>query len=172
VSAPQPAGAFRGGFGGFHAGGFEGGGAWHAGGGDGGAGAWHAGGVHGEWGGTWHADGWHASGVYGAGFHGPAAVNHYYGGGCWNCGASAIAAGAAAVAAGAAIGAAATAPYAVGSVVVSVPPGCAYQNTNGINYYVCGGTWFQPFYGNNGLYYYWLNIGRTWILILDIVVNI
>jgi hypothetical protein len=73
-----------------------------------------------------------------------APVNHYYGGGWWNCGAAAIAAGAAAVTAGAAIGAAAMAPYAVGSVVVSVPPGCAYQNTNGINYYVCAGTGFSP----------------------------
>jgi hypothetical protein len=43
--------------------------------------------------------GWHAGGVYAGGFHGPAVVNHYYGGGCWNCGAAAIA--------GAAIGAAA-----------------------------------------------------------------
>jgi len=22
-----------------------------------------------------------------------------------------------------------------------------------VNYFVCGGTWFQPFYGNNGVYY-------------------
>jgi hypothetical protein len=150
VSAPQPAGAFRGGgFGGFHAGGFGGGGAWHAGGfhagGVGGAGAWHAGGVHGDWGGTWHADGWHAGGYYAGGFHGPVAVNHYWGGGCYWCGA------AAGVAAGAAIGAAGA--YALGSLVTTVPAGCDYQNVGGVNYYVCNGTWFQPFYGNNGLYY-------------------
>jgi hypothetical protein len=66
AGVPQPAGAFRGGgFGGFH-----GGGAWHASAG-GGVDAWHSGGVHGEWGGTWHADGWHAGGVYAGGFHGP-----------------------------------------------------------------------------------------------------
>jgi hypothetical protein len=62
-------GGFHGGaFGGFHAGGF-GGDAWH---GD----AWHPGG----WGGTWHTDGWHAGGYYAGGYHGPAVVNHYYGG--------------------------------------------------------------------------------------------
>lgn len=150
--APQTARAFRGGFGGFHAGGlhaggfggFRGGGAWHAG-GFGGATAWHAGGVHGEWGGTWHTDGWHAGGYYGAGFHGPVAVNHYWAGGCYWCGAGA-AAGAAAVGA-------AAAAYAVGSLVATIPPGCGYRTVNGVNYYVCGSTWFQPFYGNNGVYY-------------------
>ena len=80
-----------------------------------------------------------AGGAYGGGFHGPVVVNHYYGGGCWNCGAAAI--GAAAVG------------YAVGSLVTTVPPGCAYQAVAGTNYYVCNGTWFQPYYGNNGLYY-------------------
>jgi hypothetical protein len=89
-------------------------------------------------------DGWHGGGAYGGGFHGPVVVNHYYGGGCWNCGAAAIA--------GAAIGAAAVG-YAVGSLVTTVPPGCAYQAVAGTNYYVCNGTWFQPYYGNNGLYY-------------------
>jgi hypothetical protein len=106
--------------------------------------AWHAGGAHGDWGGTWHADGWHAGGVYAGGFHGPAVVNHYYGGGCWNCGAAAIA--------GAAIGAAAVG-LAVGSLVATVPAGCPYQVVGGTNYYVCNGTWYQPYYGNNGLYY-------------------
>jgi hypothetical protein len=139
VSAPQPAGAFRGGgFGGFHAGG-----AWHAG-GVGEAGAWHAGGVHGEWGGTWHGDGWHAGGNYYGGFHGPAVVNHYWGGGCYWCGGAAAAAGVAAAAAGA---------YALGSLVATVPAGCPYQVVNGVSYYVCDGTWFQPYYGGNGLYY-------------------
>jgi hypothetical protein len=146
AGVPQPADAFRGG--GFAAGGFHGGGAWGAGGAGGfhagGVDAWHAGGVGGAWGGTWHVDGWHGGGAYGGGFHGPVVVNHYYGGGCWNCGAAAIA--------GAAIGAAAVG-YAVGSLVTTVPPGCAYQAVAGTNYYVCNGTWFQPYYGNNGLYY-------------------
>ncbi|HET6378674.1 MAG TPA: hypothetical protein VFG05_10280 [Methylocella sp.] len=147
LAAPEEALAFRGGF---AAGGFRGLGGWHAG-GD----AWHAGGVdawHGAtWGGgTWHADGWHAGGYYAGGFHGPVVVNHYWGGGCWNCGA-AVAATAAGVAAGAAIGAAAA--YTVGSIVATVPAGCVYRMAAGVNYYVCNGTWFQPFYGNNGLYY-------------------
>jgi len=89
-------------------------------------------------------DGWHAGGVYAGGFHGPAVVNHYYGGGCWNCGGAAIA--------GAAIGAAAVG-LAVGSLVATVPAGCPYQVVGGTNYYVCNGTWYQPYYGNNGLYY-------------------
>jgi len=67
-------------------------------------------------------DGWHAGGVYAGGFHGPAVVNHYYGGGCWNCGGAAIA--------GAAIGAAAVG-LAVGSLVATVPAGCPYQVVGG-----------------------------------------
>jgi hypothetical protein len=43
--------------------------------------------------------------------------------------------------------------YAVGSLVAAVPSGCPYQVVAGTNYYVCNGTWFQPYYGNNGLYY-------------------
>ncbi|QBR70779.1 hypothetical protein CU048_05230 [Beijerinckiaceae bacterium] len=163
LSGTLPADAFRGGGfggggfggGGFHAGGFGGGGfgaagfggggAWHAGGVGPADNAWHAGGVHENWGGTWHGDGWHAGGYYGGGFHGPVVVNHYYNGGCWNCGGAAAAA---AYAAGAA-----AAAYAIGSMVVSVPVGCPYNFVDGINYYVCDGTWFQPLYGNNGLYY-------------------
>ncbi len=61
------------------------------------------------------------------------------------------AAGPAAVAAGVAAGAAAA--YAIGTTVATVPAGCAYQPVAGTNYYVCGGTWYQPFYGNNGVYY-------------------
>jgi hypothetical protein len=130
-------GGFAGG--GFHAGGF-GGGAWHAGG-------WHAGGV----GGTWHADGWHAGGWHAGGFHGPAVVNHYYGAGCWRCRWGGVAAaGAVGLAAGAAI---AYNSYPIGSVVVNPPSGCGYQPSGSINYYVCGATWYRPYYGNNGLYY-------------------
>lgn len=115
------------------------------------AGGWHAGGI-GPAGGAWHAGGWHAGGwagggYWGGGFHGPVVVNHYWGGGCWACGGAAVAAG---VAAGAA--AAATA-YAIGSTVATIPAGCSYQYVNGVSYSVCGGTWFQPFYGNNGVYY-------------------
>ncbi len=159
--APQRADAFRGGFGpagGFHAGGITPaggawhagsyGGAWHAGGVTAGGTGYHAGGVAGEgwhgasdWGGTWHGDGWHAGGYYAGGFHGPAVVNSYYGGGGWGCGAAAVGAAAAATA------------VAIGSLVATVPAGCPYQYVNSVNYYVCGGTWYQPYYGANGLYY-------------------
>lgn len=133
VAAVAPAQAF------FRAGG------WHAG-GLGGVGGWHAGGI-GPAGNAWHAGGWHAGGYWGGGWHGPVVVNHYYGGGCWACGGAAVAAG---VAAGAA--AVATA-YAIGTTVATIPAGCMTQYIGGVNYYVCGGTWFQPFYGNNGVYY-------------------
>jgi ABC-type sugar transport system substrate-binding protein len=71
-------------------------------------------------------------------------VNHYYGGGCWACGGAALAAGAVAGAAAA---------YAIGSTVATIPPACGNRYVGGVNYFVCGGTWFQPFYGNNGVYY-------------------
>ncbi len=38
-------------------------------------------------------------------------------------------------------------PPLIGSLVASVPAGCPYQYVNGANYYVCGGTWHQPYYG-------------------------
>jgi hypothetical protein len=153
---PGPASAFfrGGGFGGFHGGGFGGGGfrggfgggAWHG-------SAWHAGG----WGGTWHGDGWHAGGYYAGGFHGPVVVNHYYGGGCYACGAwgGAAAAGAVGLAAGAAISRAADPGYYYPGMLVVSPPatGCEYRYVAGVNYDICGATWFRPYYGNNGLYY-------------------
>lgn len=117
-------------------------GGWHAG-GIGGVGGWHAGGF-GPAGGGWAAGGWHGGGVWGGGFHGPVVVNHYYGGGCWACGGAAVAAG---VAAGAA------AAYAIGSTVATIPAACVNRSVGSVNYFVCGGTWFQPFYGNNGVYY-------------------
>jgi hypothetical protein len=132
--------------GGWHAGGIGGVGGWHAGGIGPAGGVWHAGGWDaGGWhGGGWDAGGWHGGGYWGGGFHGPVVVNHYYGGGCWACGGAAVAAG---VAAGAA------AAYAIGSTVATIPAACANQYVGGVNYFVCGGTWFQPFYGNNGVYY-------------------
>ena len=171
--AVNPAHAWRGGgFGGFHGGGFGGGG-FHGGGFDGGvhgvegfhgpaggegavargpeggvgavyhgpAGGWHAGGV-GGYGGTWHADGYHGGGVWGGGYgyHGPAVVNSYYGAGCVACG-------------GAAVLGAAAATYAIGASLATLPAGCNYQIVAGSAYYVCGNTWLNPRYGNNGLYY-------------------
>ncbi len=108
-------------------------------------------------------------------YHPPATVN-YYGAGCANCGgwstAGAAAAGAAvgaaagaavanannqransnAYSAGYAAGSANTA-YAMGAIYATVPAGCASPTVNGMTYYLCGDTWFQPSHGANGVYY-------------------
>jgi hypothetical protein len=120
------------GFGGFRAGGFERFGAvgWH------GVGAvgWHGAGVV----------GWHGVGCYGCGvWH--RAVPY-----AWPAGA--VAAGLGGLAAGAAIGAAAAA-YPVGTDISVLPTGCALAPVAAVNYYRCGPTWFQPYYGGGGLYY-------------------
>ena len=52
---------------------------------------------------------------------------------CWGAGA-AVVAGAAAVATAAAIG----------STVYALPAGCGTTYINGISYYDCGGTWYEP----------------------------
>ncbi len=41
------------------------------------------------------------------------------------------------------------APPAVGTVVTTLPSGCT---TSG-NRYQCGGLWYQPYFGGNGVYY-------------------
>jgi hypothetical protein len=116
--------------------------------------AWHAGGV-GGWGGTWHADGYHAGGWGGGyGYHGPVTVNSYYGGGCYGCGAAAGAVAGAAVGAAAVTGAAIAARnYAIGATLATLPDGCIARVVGGGSYYVCGGAWLQPVYGNDGVYY-------------------
>jgi hypothetical protein len=101
--------------------------------------------------------------VYGGAYHPPAVVNQYYGTGCYNCGGwgggAAVAAGVAGVAVGAAVGAAAAnaavanSAYAPGDVYAALPYGCGYAPYAGMAYYNCGGTWFVPGYGANGLYY-------------------
>jgi hypothetical protein len=61
------------------------------------------------------------------------------------------------VAVGAAVGAAAAnanaAAYAPGDVYAALPVGCVYSSNYGRAYYNCGGTWFNPAYGANGVYY-------------------
>ena len=39
--------------------------------------------------------------------------------------------------------------YPVGEIVATIPAGCAVPVVNGITYYLCGNTWFQPSYGAN-----------------------
>lgn len=145
--AAAPAQAWRGGgFGGFHDGG---GFVAHGPNGGWAAGGFHDGGV-GGWGGTWHGDGYHPGAWGGYGYHGPVTVNSYYGGGCWGCGA---AAGAAVGAAAAVAGAVAARNYAIGATLATLPGGCIARIVGGASYYVCDGSWLQPIYGNNGIYY-------------------
>jgi hypothetical protein len=91
-------------------------------------------------------------------YHPPVAVPYYSGNGCYGCAAAAgaVVGATAGVVAGAAIaGAAAPPPVYAPSyapvVYATLPPGCAYQP--GPQEYFCGGTWFAPGYGANGVYY-------------------
>jgi hypothetical protein len=111
------------------------------------------------------AYGYHPPGYgYGYAYHPPVAVPYYSASGCYGC---AVAAGAVvgatvgAVAASASANTAAAyssgyaagsaAGYALGVNYAVLPTGCAYQA--GFNEYNCGGSWFRPAYGANGLYY-------------------
>jgi hypothetical protein len=111
-----------------------------------------------------YAYGTHYNGTtpYGGAYHPPTVANQYYGTGCYNCGGwsgGAVAAGVVAgVAVGAATGAAAAnanaaAAYVPGTVYAALPAGCGYSTYYGNAYYNCGGTWFSPAFGANGLYY-------------------
>jgi hypothetical protein len=112
--------------------------------------------------------------TYAGAYHPPAVVNQYYGTGCYNCGgwggaAAGVAVGAAVVgvanananaaaananaAAANANAAAVRAGYVVGDVYAALPAGCAYNPIGGSAYYSCGGSWFSPYYGANGMYY-------------------
>ena len=101
--------------------------------------------------------------------------------GGWGCGGvstgTAVAAGVAGLAAGAMIGSAVArantptyvvapppvvygappvyvAPGApIGSIYYSLPYGAQSANINGVQYYVLGGTYYRPYFGNNGVYY-------------------
>lgn len=102
---------------------------------------------------------------YGA-YHPPAVVNRSYGTGCYSCGGWGAAA--AGLAVGTAIGAAAATTanlngaaaataayrgYIVGDTYAALPVGCNYTPMAGTVYYSCGGPWFTPYYGANGMYY-------------------
>ena len=115
---------------------------------------------------------------YDYGYHPPTTVN-YYGTGCYNCGgwdaAGAAVAGAvvgatvataaesansttettsaynAGVAAGSAQATEGT--YTMGAMYPKLPAGCIEPKVQGVAYYLCGNTWFQPTFGANGVYY-------------------
>jgi hypothetical protein len=110
-------------------------------------------------------------------YHPPATVN-YYGSYCNNCGgwdeagaavAGAIVGATVATAAESSKSAAATTnaydsgvaagsaqaadTYAMGALYPKLPAGCIKPTVQGVAYYLCGNTWFQPNYGANGVYY-------------------
>jgi hypothetical protein len=141
-------------------------------------GAYGEGAVHtNPYGATTYASGYdHYYGGSTAAYHPPVAVNSYAAG-CYNCGgwatAGAAAAGAAAgMAVGAAVGAsaaaaqtqaaasnayaagyAAGATYAMGAIYSTLPAGCTTAQVQNESYYLCGNTWFSPFYGASGVSY-------------------
>jgi hypothetical protein len=41
----------------------------------------------------------------------------------------------------------------MGAIYATLPAGCAQPVVQGVTYYLCGNTWFQPSYGANGVYY-------------------
>jgi hypothetical protein len=148
----------------------------------GGDGSWSAHGAYGGSAsggdGSWHGTTAYGTTAYGgydhyyggsySYYHPPTTVN-YYGSSCGDCGGWSTA-GAAAVglAAGTVIGAAATSAatsnaysagyaagsaYAMGAIYATLPVGCNYSPFGGMTYYNCGGAWFSPSYGANGVYY-------------------
>jgi hypothetical protein len=62
------------------------------------------------------------------------------------------------IATGVAVGATAAVTAAViGSVVNTLPPSCTTAITNGITYYQCGSTWYQPQYAGSNVTYVVVN---------------
>jgi hypothetical protein len=41
----------------------------------------------------------------------------------------------------------------MGAIYPTLPAGCVYSPVGGASYYTCGGAWFSPAYGANGVYY-------------------
>ena len=96
--------------------------------------------------------------------------NSYHGGGCWNCGGyyhddgwnwGSFAAGAAVGVATTAVVAAATRPSttvvvatpAIGTVVPTLPTGCAAVNTGTTVVYNCSNVYYRPYYQGTSLVY-------------------
>lgn len=99
-------------------------------------------------------------GAYAYGYHPPTTVG-YYGAGCYNCGGNPVGV-AVTGAAGGAIGRNAVvsnellapAPsYAIGVNMAALPEDCLTTVVHGGTYYLCGNSWFSPFYGASAVYY-------------------
>jgi hypothetical protein len=87
-------------------------------------------------------------------YHPPVAVPYYSASGCYGCAAAAGAVVGATVGAAAASAAARPPVYAPPAAPVAyaaLPAGCVYRPLP--QEYECGGTWFAPAYGANGVYY-------------------
>lgn len=41
----------------------------------------------------------------------------------------------------------------VTSTLYSLPPECTGFDVAGVHYYACGGSYYRPYFGNNGVYY-------------------
>jgi hypothetical protein len=41
----------------------------------------------------------------------------------------------------------------MGGIYAPLPAGCISPKVQGMTYYLCGNTWFQPSYGANGVSY-------------------
>ena len=94
-----------------------------------------------------------AYGAYSA-YHPPVAVPYYSASGCAGCAATAgavVGATAGMAVGAAAASAAARLPAYVPTAVAVLPGGCAYRPF--LREYECGGAWFAPAYGANGVYY-------------------
>jgi hypothetical protein len=100
--------------------------------------------------GCYNCGGWNAGGAVAAGAVGLAAGTAI---GASVASANTAAATSAAYSAGVAAGAAAAPAYSVGAVYPTLPSGCAYDPVGTTAYYNCGGAWFKPAYGANGVYY-------------------
>ncbi len=45
------------------------------------------------------------------------------------------------------------AAYMMGGIYPTLPAGCISPKVQGMTYYLCSNTWFQPSYGANGVSY-------------------
>ena len=58
---------------------------------------------------------------------------------------------------GAALAVGAAAVAAIGSIAYTMPTGCGQVAVNGMSYYQCGSTWYQPQYAGSDVQYVVVN---------------